>query len=1022
MKKLFILVYLLICNLAFATSSILPTIPLENSSLASAPIRNNFLAAYTDVNNILNQFSGSSAPANPSTYQYWVDTSANPVVLNIFDGQNWVATASLNTSTHVWNPIGTYAGGTITVPYGGTGATTLTGLALGNGVSPFTAYGGTSCTNQFPRSLSAVGAATCATIANTDLANSSVTIGSTNVALGATAATVSGLTLVAPALGTPASGVATNLTGTAAGLISGASNGLVSATTTVTTSSSVAPTAGQQLIANSGTTATWKSPFSNNASTYGVLCDNSTDDVANLNAAILAVHNAGGGTLNINAGTCILSSTISMQSNVRIQGSGKTSTILQFSNTGDGIVMTSPINSATKVYVSISNIQISNTNPSNTGAGYDDVGGTDWSIEDVIVSGFKFGIILDQSEIVTIQRSKFISQINSGAGIWLVDGADHTMGASPGFTNSINIEDSYFQEPATIVGIASDGAIVNKISGCTFEGGLNAVRDAQSNILLSGNFFEDAFSSEVSFNNTSFIGTSLTYLINATITGNSFGPTPGQSSIVANSYVRNLISSGNNYNDSSPTEQIVLGSNVFNFFSWGDDANFGVLYSGTPIYTGFVNSETINTTFTGPVVFGSTINGNTFTTGTGTLTLAAGKTLTASNTLTLAGTDSTTMTFPSTSATIARTDAANTFTGHQTIEGVTSTGATGTGNLVFGTSPTLVTPALGTPASGVATNLTGTASGLTAGTVTTNANLTGPITSSGNATSIASQTGTGSTFVVQNTPTLTTPNIGAATGTSLNTTGVIWTTNMSTTLATTAFGMIDNGGTYGIGLGPTSTEGVINYSSGTANTAVFGHRWNINGTQRMKLDGTGLLAVSGAVTATTYNGNTVTTGTGTLTLAAGKTFTASNTLTLAGTDSTTMTFPSTSATIARTDAANTFTGNQSIVGSYSHTQQESDLSYTYNTPTTGQTVTLASGTETAIINPAGTLATLTVTLPGCTSGYDGSIARYSSTQIITSLTVNATSGTVADAATSLSLGGGNSYICRGSTTTWYRLY
>ncbi len=47
---------------------------------------------------------------------------------------------------------------------------------------------------------------------------------------------------------------------------------------------------------------------------------------------------------------------------------------------------------------------------------------------------------------------------------------------------------------------------------------------------------------------------------------------------------------------------------------------------------------------------------------------------------------------------------------------------------------TLVAPALGTPVSGVATNLTGTAAGLTAGTVTTNANLTGDITSSGNAT------------------------------------------------------------------------------------------------------------------------------------------------------------------------------------------------------------------------------------------------------------------------------------------------
>lgn len=57
-----------------------------------------------------------------------------------------------------------------------------------------------------------------------------------------------------------------------------------------------------------------------------------------------------------------------------------------------------------------------------------------------------------------------------------------------------------------------------------------------------------------------------------------------------------------------------------------------------------------------------------FVVGAGSVSVASGKTLTASNTLTLAGTDSTTMTFPSTSATIARTDAANSFTGSQTLE------------------------------------------------------------------------------------------------------------------------------------------------------------------------------------------------------------------------------------------------------------------------------------------------------------------------------------------------------------------
>lgn len=49
-----------------------------------------------------------------------------------------------------------------------------------------------------------------------------------------------------------------------------------------------------------------------------------------------------------------------------------------------------------------------------------------------------------------------------------------------------------------------------------------------------------------------------------------------------------------------------------------------------------------------------------------TLTIADGKSLTINNSLVFAGTDATTMTFPSTSASLARTDAAQTFTGTQT--------------------------------------------------------------------------------------------------------------------------------------------------------------------------------------------------------------------------------------------------------------------------------------------------------------------------------------------------------------------
>jgi len=88
---------------------------------------------------------------------------------------------------------------------------------------------------------------------------------------------------------------------------------------------------------------------------------------------------------------------------------------------------------------------------------------------------------------------------------------------------------------------------------------------------------------------------------------------------------------------------------------------------------------------------------------------------------------------------------------------------TGTGVFVRATSPALVTPDLGTPSALVGTNITGTATAFTASNVTTNANLTGVITSSGNATSIASQTGTGTTFVVDTSPVLVTPNLGTPT-------------------------------------------------------------------------------------------------------------------------------------------------------------------------------------------------------------------------------------------------------------------
>lgn len=150
------------------------------------------------------------------------------------------------------------------------------------------------------------------------------------------------------------------------------------------------------------------------------------------------------------------------------------------------------------------------------------------------------------------------------------------------------------------------------------------------------------------------------------------------------------------------------GSNIATFSTTGLSLATGLTYqiNGTQIAasnlsngtTGsgaivLANTPTLITPVLG-VATATTINGNTFTTGTGTFTISGTKTVTFSNTLTFAGTDGTTMTFPTTSATVARTDAANTFTGTQTIGALVATTfngntfTTGTGVLTLGASKT----------------------------------------------------------------------------------------------------------------------------------------------------------------------------------------------------------------------------------------------------------------------------------------------------------------------------------------------
>lgn len=281
------------------------------------------------------------------------------------------------------------------------------------------------------------------------------------------------------------------------------------------------------------------------------------------------------------------------------------------------------------------------------------------------------------------------------------------------------------------------------------------------------------------------------------------------------------------------------------------------LYVDLPAGGGTVTSVSVVTAngVSGSVATATTTPAITLTLGAITPTTVNGNTFTTGSS-TYTGTAAQTYTFPTTTATIARTDAGQTFTGVQVM-----------------TSPALTTPAI----TGLATG-TGVSSSTTASTLASR-------DANGNSAFININFGTASTVTAAGTSTLT---------------------------VASSYRRFYTGST---------TQTVV---MPVASTLVVGQKWLITNTS------SGLVTIqsSGANTILILAANTTvemicTTASGTdasswtyvyqgANLASGKVATISNTITLAGTDATTMTFPSTSATIARTDAAQTFTGTQTL--------------------------------------------------------------------------------------------------------------
>lgn len=320
--------------------------------------------------------------------------------------------------------------------------------------------------------------------------------------------------------------------------------------------------------------------------------------------------------------------------------------------------------------------------------------------------------------------------------------------------------------------------------------------------------------------------------------------------------------------------------------------------------------------------------------------------------------------------------------------GVTALKATGPGATgPIGSSTTV--PVVTIDAQGRVTALTSATISVTPG------NLTGPITSVGLATSIAAQTGTGTTFVVQTSPTLTTPNIGAATGTSLSVSGQLTSTVAIGTapIVVTSTSVVANlnaslllGNSWSSPAPIGSTTPATGAFTTLSNTSV---QTNTNATDATALGTGALVLTAGGLSVN----NQLRVGTTTLLSGA---VTANNSLTLAGIllSNNTADSGSTASGAIHTNGGigitkRLFAGGGLADGSSVNTSWSSAGSQT-----------IGGNTWMTVNTNTGTIASYTITMPAAPVA--GQLERICSSGIVTTMTVSANAGqTIQGAPTSL---------------------
>jgi len=377
-----------------------------------------------------------------------------------------------------------------------------------------------------------------------------------------------------------------------------------------------------------------------NVKDYGAVGDGSTDDTAAIQAAINYASSIGA-TLIFPTGVFKCLSTLIFKNNVSYQGAGLSAsgligTVISYAGTSDAIQINNPINSSTSAYINIRNIYVFCTTKTSGKAAIADVGSTYLNLENVRVYGNDYGVILDQSEVVSIRNCNIGVTTAGTAGLWLVNNAAHTIGASAFFTNRITVDGCQFDAGSTGQCIADDGGVSHTFTNNNFNGGGTGIRCTNvQGLLISGNEFEAATNNSISFNTTTLASATGNYCTTVTVNSNYFSSsTVNPVVIFQSSSVQKYIGCSNNFNNANvagaPYSGVAAG--VFDFYGVGNyQTGIGSQVVGNTVSPLTSYTPTFASSNADASIGNGTISGNYVRTGaniTVTINFAVGSTTT----------------------------------------------------------------------------------------------------------------------------------------------------------------------------------------------------------------------------------------------------------------------------------------------------------------------------------------------------------------------------------------------------------